>query len=240
MQQGRKKQILELLLKEKRVSVKDLAQRLYISEPSIRRDLCELEKQKLIRRIHGGAILEEHSDSLIKIPFLLREMEDYDAKNIMAQKAIELVHDGDVIMLDASSSAYALIPLLSQRSNVTVITSGVKALMRLAEFGINAYSTGGHLLPSCLSLTDGDSHSMIANYNADVVFFSCRGISDSGMVTDLSIEENLVRKQMILHAKRAVLLCAGEKLNKSYLHNLCHVSELDCVISDVDLPEWHS
>lgn len=238
MHQERKKQILELLLKEKRVSVKELAARLYISEPSIRRDLCELEKQKLLRRVHGGAILEEHSDSYLKIPFLVREMEDYDAKNVMAQKAIELVHDGDVIMLDASSSAYALIPLLAQRANITVITSGVKALMRLAECGINAYSTGGHLLPSCLSLTDGDSHSMIANYNADIVFFSCRGITPDGMVTDLSIEENRVRRQMIDHARQAVLLCAGEKFNKTYLHNLCHVKELARVISDAELPDW--
>lgn len=239
MNQERKKQILELLLKEKKVSVKALANQLYISEPSIRRDLCELEKQKLLRRVHGGAILEEHSESHLKIPFLLREMEDYDAKNIIAQKAIELVRDGDVIMLDASSSAYALIPLLTQRANVTVITSGVKALLRLAECGINAYSTGGHLIASCLSLTDSDSHGMISHYNADLAIFSCRGISPDGMLTDLSIEENLVRRQMMAHAKRSVLLCAGEKFNKTYLHNLCHVSELDLILSDAPLPDWH-
>ena len=238
MNQERKKKILEILLKEKSVSVRDLSQRLYTSEPSIRRDLCELEKQKLLRRIYGGAVLEEHSDSFLKIPFLLREMEDHDAKDIIAKKALEWVNDGDVIMLDASSSAYALIPLLRQRTNVTVITSGVKALMRLAEYGINAYSTGGHLLPSCLSLTDSDSQDMIARYNADTVFFSCRGISPDGMITDLSIEENLVRRAMIRHSKRAVLLCAGEKLGKTYMNNLCHVSEIDAVLSEVELPKW--
>ena len=238
MNQERRKQILELLLKEKRVAVKDLAERLYTSEPSIRRDLSELEKQKLLRRIHGGAVLEEHSDSYLKIPFLLREMEYPDAKNIIAKKAIELVNDGDTVMLDASSSAYALIPLLAQKNNITVITSGVKALLRLAEYGINAYSTGGHLLPSCLSLTESDTLDMITRYNADVCFFSCRGISPTGMLTDLSIEENLVRKKMIAQSRLSVLLCASEKLNQTYMHNLCHVREIDLVLSDGELPQW--
>ena len=59
MNKDREKQILEILLKEKKVNVKDLAARLYSSEPSIRRDLANLQKQNLIRRVHGGAILEE-------------------------------------------------------------------------------------------------------------------------------------------------------------------------------------
>ena len=54
----REKQILEVLLKEKRVTVRQLAKRLFISEPSVRRDLARLEKQNLIKRVHGGAVLE--------------------------------------------------------------------------------------------------------------------------------------------------------------------------------------
>ncbi len=237
MNTERKNQILKILLKKKKVTVSELAQELYISEPSIRRDLSELEREKLIRRVHGGAILEEHSESLIKIPFLLRELEDHDAKTIIAQKAAELVQDGDVVMMDASSSAYAMIPYLAKKSNVTVITNGIKSLMRLSEYGINAYSTGGHLLPSCFALTNDDAHEIISRYNADVAFFSCRGISPDGMATDFSIEENTVRSKMMERSKKSVLLCAGKKLNKTYLHNLCHIRDLTAVISEEELPE---
>ncbi|MBQ7901478.1 MAG: DeoR/GlpR transcriptional regulator [Clostridia bacterium] len=235
MNQERKRQILEIILKEKKVNVKELSKRLFISEPSIRRDLAELEKEKLLRRVHGGAILEEHSDSYIKIPFIIREFEFYDAKNIIAKKAADLVKDGDVIMLDASSSAYAMIPFLADKSNITVITSGVKSLIRLAEYGINTYSTGGRLLPSCLSMIDSDAQDTISNYNADIVFFSCRGLSEDGIATDFSIEENLVRQKMIAQSKRAVLLCAGEKYGKKYMHNLCKVKDIDCVVSEIEL-----
>lgn len=237
MNKEREKYILEKLLKEKKVTVKELAKELYASEPSIRRDLQNLERQNLIKRIHGGAILEENNNSYTKIPFFIRELEDYDAKSIIAEKAAELVKDGDVIMLDASSSAYAMIPFLAQKSNITVITSGVKTLMLLSEYGINAYSTGGRLLSTCLSLVDNDCFNMLSKYNADIAFFSCRGLSADGMLTDFSIEENLVRQKMIEHSKKAVLLCAGEKFNKTYMHNLCSIHNIDCVISEIEFSE---
>ena len=69
MNKNREKEILEILLKQKNVTVKQLADSLFISEPSIRRDLASLEKQHLIKRIHGGAVLEETMLSKNKIPF---------------------------------------------------------------------------------------------------------------------------------------------------------------------------
>ena len=148
----REKQILEVLLKEKRVTVRQLAKRLFISEPSVRRDLARLEKQNLIKRVHGGAVLEETALSKNKIPFLIREYEQSSAKTLIAQKAIELVSDNDVVFLDASTSCYYLIPFLASKRNLTVITNGVKALAKLAEYDITTFSTGGALVNSCLVL----------------------------------------------------------------------------------------
>lgn len=236
MNKEREKHILEKLLKQKRVTVKELAGELYASEPSIRRDLLSLEKQNLLKRVHGGAILDEHSDSYSKIPFVIRELENLDAKIIIAKKAAELVKNGDVIFLDASSSAYAMIPFLAEKINITVITSGVKTMMKLGEYGIHAYSTGGRLLSTCLSLVDGDALETVSKYNAEFVFFSCRGVSPDGRITDFSIEENLVRSKMIEHSRESVLLCASEKLNRTYMHNICSIQKIDHVISEVEDP----
>ena len=236
MNKDREKRILEILLKQKQVTVKALATELYASEPSIRRDLMSLEKQNLLKRVHGGAVLEEHSDSYSRIPFVIRELENFDAKIVIARKAAELVKDGDVIFLDASSSAYAMIPFLAEKINITVITSGVKALLKLGEYGIRTYSTGGRLLSTCLSLVDGDALETVSKYNAEYVFFSCRGVSPEGMATDFSIEENLVRSRMIAHSRKSVLLCTSEKFNKTYMHNICNVQRIDYVISEIDGP----
>lgn len=228
----REKQILEILLKEKRVSVKQLAKALFISEPSVRRDLQSLEKQNLIKRTHGGAILEETALSKNKIPFLLREYEQSSAKAIISKKAIDLIHDNDVIFLDASTSCYYLIPFLASKRNLTVITSGVKTLTKLAEYDISTVSTGGALINSCLSLVGDEAYKTIEKYNADIAFFSCRGVSDSGYLTDISPEENNVRKKMIEHSKKSYLLCAKDKLGKGYFHNLCHKDDITGIIHE--------
>ena len=99
MSKDREKQILEILLKQKKVSVKQLADILFISEPSVRRDLASLEKQHLIKRMHGGAILEETMLSKNKIPFLMREYEQSSDKVLIAQKAIDLIKSSLFIFL---------------------------------------------------------------------------------------------------------------------------------------------
>lgn len=228
----REKRILEILLKEKSATVKELADALFISEPSVRRDLTSLEKQNLIKRVHGGAVLEETALSKNKIPFLIREYEQSSAKVLIAQKAIEYVNDNDVIFLDASTSCYYLIPFLASKRNITVVTNGVKALTKLAEYDINTISTGGALVNSCLALVGEEAYKTIESYNADIAFFSCRGLSADGYLTDIAPEENNARKRMIKHSKKAYLLCASDKFGKQYYHNLCHKDDIDGVISE--------
>lgn len=233
MSAERDKAILELLLKEKQVTVKQLASYLYISEPSIRRDLVRLEKQRLIKRIHGGAMIEEDAISKTKIPFTIRELEQSTAKITIAKKAIDLVSDNDVIFLDASTSAFNLIQFLSTKKNITVVTNGVKALTKLAEYDINTISTGGNLIASCQALVGDDAYRIIESINANIAFFSCRGLSSDGYLTDIAPYENHVRKKMIQQAKRSYLLCASDKFGKQYFHNLCHKDEIDGIISDI-------
>lgn len=230
MNKEREKSILEIAIKEKSVSVKDLAQRLYSSEPSIRRDLCSLEKQKLLRRTHGGAVLDENALSEIKIPFLIRELEKSDEKIKIARKAADLIPDNSVIFLDASTSAYVMIPFLTEKSNLLVITNGIKALTKLSESNINCIGTGGSVINSCLAFVGEDSYRIIEQYNADFCFFSCRGLSEDGRLTDISQPENSVRLKMIAHSEKSYMLCTSDKLNKTYYHNLCTADDISGII----------
>ena len=233
MNKGREKIILEMLLKKKRVTVKELSQALFISEPSVRRDLVELEKQNLVKRIHGGAVLEETAVSKSKIPFIIREYEQSSAKTIIAQKAAEYVKDNDIVFLDASTSAFRVIPFLLSKANITVVTNGVRALLSLADLNINTISTGGRLVNSCLALVGEEAYKTIDSINANIAFFSCRGLSKDGYLTDISQEEDYVRQRMIKNSEHSYLLCATDKFGKKYYHNLCHKDEIDGIISEI-------
>lgn len=238
MSKEREKEILKLLLSKKEITVNELADLLFTSKASIRRDLASLENQQLIKRVHGGAILEENSVSALKIPFVMRELEQTDEKFKIASQAIEYVNDYDVIFLDASSSAYALVPFLATKNHLTVITSGIKTLLKLGEYGIKAISTGGELLPTCQSLVGEECYRTIEKYNANSVFFSCRGLSDDGFLSDMSDSENNVRRKMIEHSKNSYLLCASNKLGHKYFHNLCTVKDISMVLCDTELREY--
>ncbi len=237
MNKEREQYILEKLLANKKVTVKELAKQLYTSEPSIRRDLVSLEKQNLLKRVHGGAILLETALSELKIPFVIRELEQSDAKIRIAKKAIELVKDNDVIFLDASSSAYTLIPFLATKKNITVITSGIKTLSKLAEYNINSICTGGRLMNSCLSLVGEEAYNIIDSFNADIAFFSCRGLSYDGKLTDIADDEDNVRKRMIKNSKKSYLLCASNKIGNVYHHNLCSIDDITAVICENEIED---
>lgn len=235
MNKEREKEILKLLLARKEITVNELSEQLFTSESSIRRDLKSLEKQQLIKRVHGGAVIEENSISTLKIPFVIRELEQSDAKIKMAKEAINYINDYDVIFLDASSSAYNLIPFLAVKNHLTVITSGIKALLKLGEYGIKAISTGGELLPSCQSLVGEEAYKTIEAYNANAVFFSCRGLSDDGFLTDISDSENHVRRRMIENSQKSYLMCASDKIGKKYFHNLCSAGDISKIICDKEI-----
>ena len=140
-------------------------------------------------------------------------------------------------MLDGSTSACAIVPFLADFENLIVITSSAKTSFILGEMGINNISTGGYMINKSLSYVGYDAERTVANYNADVMFFSCRGISSEGWITDNSIEENNLRQIMMKQSKKKILLCDSSKFNKTCLHNLCHAAELDDIISNVKIPD---
>ena len=77
-----------------------------------------------------------------------------------------------------------------------------------------------------------DAERTLSNYNADIAFMSCRGISEDGAVTDSSIAENSMRKLMMQKSVKTYLLCDKSKVGKVYLNTLCEKDEFDGIIWD--------
>lgn len=233
----REKELLTAIEKSEYVSINTLLKSQYTSISTLRRDLIKLEEKGLIIRTHGGVMAVKKSPD-DKIAFFLREGEQSDEKKVIANKAAELVCDGDTVMLDASTSAYCIIPYLAEKcKEIIVITSGSKASYLLGELGINNICTGGKMITKSFSYVGQTAEETVLRYNADIAFFSCRGLSESGYLTDNSVEENDLRRTMIKQSKRNFLLCNSDKLGHTCLNNLCHISEIDGIISETDVPQ---
>jgi len=218
------------LLAQKPYSVKELAEKLFISEPTVRRDLVFLQKKEILSCKRGIVTLKTNSPDQ-RIPLFIRHLEQNEAKQIIARKAASHIKDGYVIMLDASTTAFHLLPFFTEFKNILVITNGAKTALESASMGIRTICTGGEMTLESFSYIGPDAELVLKNYNADIAFFSCRGVAD-GIATDNSIMENDLRKIMIKNSKKKFLLCDKSKFEKTYLNTLCNIDDIDGLITD--------
>ena len=223
----RQGKILELLSENVSISVAKLSKLLYVSQPTIRRDLNALAAQKKVVRTHGGVLLRNLPDE--EIPLMWREEQNNASKKAIAKKAAEYIHNGDIIFMDASSTVSYIIPYLKNFSDIIVITNSPKASLRLGEERIKNYCTGGVLLLHSIAYVGTDAENFISKINADLFFFSSRGYTEDGCITDSSVEESCVKKAMLKNAARSFYLCDSSKKNKKYMYNICRVNEVTVI-----------
>jgi DeoR/GlpR family transcriptional regulator of sugar metabolism len=227
----RQNQIITILKEKKSVSVVELAKMLFIGQATIRRDLDLLQKQNLIKRTYGGAVLMEGLN--VEIPLYVRENDQAVEKESIGENAAKLVHNGDILILDSSSTTYKMIHFLKSKENLTVITNGVKATIALGEIlHTKVYCTSGRLRENSLSLVGEQAKKFISNYQAETLFFSCRGITRETGAMDSSDDEAELRKEMIKISKRVVLLFDSTKFDKTAFYKICDFDKIDYIITD--------
>lgn len=228
----RQEQILAILEDKKSISVTALAKLLYVSQPTVRRDLDNLCRQGKVQRTHGGVVLRKVSDT--EIPLMYREDQNNAAKKAIAEKAAERIRDGDVIFLDASSTVSYLIPHLKKFRDLLVVTNSPKTSIRLGECGIKNYCTGGQLLMHSIAYVGAEAEKFISGINADIFFFSSRGYTEDGRITDSSESEATVKKAMLQNAEKSYYLCDSSKRNKKYAFNVCTTKDIAGILTETE------
>ena len=231
----RQREILNYLKLYGSVSVKKLTGLVYASEATVRRDLNELEKTGQIKRIFGGATLAVAPDR--QVPLYVREKEDGAAKDAICRRASELLRDGAVLFLDGSSTAQTMVRYLPRFRDLIVLTNGLKIVEMLRELHIKVYCTGGLLREDSSVFVGKDALAFLDRFSVDFCFLSCKGMDAEGRLSDTSEEETELRKKVLAISETRVLLLTEQKLNKRYLHTLCHAGEIDHIFTDGILPE---
>lgn len=236
LKEERYDKILEILEEETYTGAQSLAERLYVSMPTIRRDLSELSKRNLIVRSHGGAkkISTEH----IVTPLNFRKSQNHAEKKRISKKATELIGNNDIIFIDASTTAMHMGDYLSGKLGITVVTNGIPLSIALAEKGIKTYCTGGEIQKSSLGYAGSFAQLLVKSFNYDVCFFSCCAISAEGKIVDTSLEENMIRSAAAQNSKKVVFLCDSSKHGLTAPYNLMDINEVSYIITDAqNVPE---
>jgi len=231
----RQLKIMEYIKENTKATVSELAEKYYNSEATIRRDLDALQSQGVIKRTYGGAVWLEGLDS--EIPLYMREGEMRREKESIAQMAANMVKNGDVIILDSSSTTHEMVKYLRGKKNITVLTNGAKTVLSLANLHINVFSTGGKLRENSLSYIGDIAKATIKNFCANKMFFSCRAISSTYGLLDSSIEEAELRRYMMAQSQSSILLCSDDKFEQSSFYHVCDIGNIDCLVTNSQPPE---
>ena len=230
---ARHTEILRLLDSGRCIKVSDLSRQLGVSGETIRRDLDQLEREGAVRRIHGGAI-RVHGRA-VEVPIQSRRERHAEEKRRIARVARDLVHDGETILIDASTSALELAKSLPPK-DVTVVTNSLTAVLELAGLGCNVIATGGLLRRPSLSMVGPVALRTLEERHADTLFLSCRGLTVGEGVTDASDVEADLKRRMLRAAQRAILLADGSKLGRVGFCSICGVTDLHAVVTDRAAP----
>ena len=229
---GMEQRLMELLSPNSATPISRIASSLYVSETTARRYVRELAARGLVIRTHGGCMAGSAAlDS--NTPMHVRFSSEQEDKRRIAAYAAQFIPNGGILFLDSSSTAFHLVPFLSPEQNLTVLTSGLKTAMALAERNVKVICPGGGIHPSNLSMNSAFAIQAVEQFNADVFFFSGDALSDDGEVSDNSYEECLLRRALMRRADKRILLIDPTKRGKRCRYNLCTLADVDlCITTD--------
>ncbi|GEM83084.1 DeoR/GlpR family DNA-binding transcription regulator [Meiothermus hypogaeus] len=228
----RHQEILEMLRRDGRLQVRQLAEHFGVSTVTIRTDLEYLEQQSLLRRTRGGAVPAE--TKRFELPLEETRQVHAREKESIGGYAAGLVRDGETIILDVGSTTTELAKALSPSlRNVVVITSGLNiALLLESHPGITVIVTGGTLRPLQHSLVNPYGSLLLREINADKVFLGCNGVHPDKGFTNTNLQEAEIKRAMMEAARETIVLADHSKIMQVAAARIGPLGAADLLITD--------
>ena len=236
LNEERRRAILEILNREGRVLVLDLAKRFATSQVTIRKDLEDLHAHGLIHRTHGGALPAR--EGALEDP-TLREKEKLHRKEKLriAEAAARLVQEGQVVILDSGTTTTAIARALRHFQNLTIVTNAVNIAAELSGTAVEVILTGGTLRKNSFSLVGPIAEETLHRLNADLLFLGVDGFDVQYGLSTPNLLEAKVNRVMVEVAKRTVAACDSSKFGRRSLSLIAPPQALHEVITDRAAPK---
>ncbi len=230
----RRQYIVALAQKQGRVLVEELSQSLGISQITIRKDLDYLQSRGALQRTHGGALLP--GPGALSDPSL-QEKEGLHSqeKQRISAAAVDLVKEGQCVLLDSGTTTTAIARALKKFSHLTIITNAVNIAAELSGTDFEVLLTGGALRKNSFSLVGPLAEDMLHEIHADVLFLGVDGFDLEVGLTTPNVMESRVNRAMVKAATTVVAVCDSTKFNRRSLSKIVDASAIHHVITDSNL-----
>ncbi len=232
----RRQHILAVAQRHGRVLVEDLSQTLGISRITIRKDLDYLQRRGLLQRTHGGALLPQ-SRTLFDPSLKEKERQHSQEKQRISAAALDLIQEGQCVLLDSGTTTTAIAKGLKKFSQLTVITNAVNIAAELGGTDFEVILTGGLLRKNSFSLVGPLAEDVLHEMHADILFLGVDGFHVEAGLTTPNLMESRVNRAMVKAATLVVAVCDSTKFNRKSLSKIVDVNAIHHVITDANLPK---
>ena len=230
MLNDRQVNILKLLEENNQTSVNELSIQLGVSSATIRQDLSFLESEGLIKRVHGGALLEDAEDLSNRLGF------NYDKKLRIARMAAGLVKDGETILIESGSTNALLARELVKKKNITLITTNVYIARQLRKSKLaDIIILGGLYQPGSESLVGKITRASLDQINFDKAFIGIDGYTAEAGFTLRDLFRAEISSYIIKKASDAIIISDSTKFGKTELTNVCYLPDINRIATDNEL-----
>ncbi|WP_335872819.1 DeoR/GlpR family DNA-binding transcription regulator [Bacillus sp. 2205SS5-2] len=211
------------------IKIQDLVELTNASESTIRRDLSQLEQERFLKRVHGGA--SKLQVKLKEMTVSERSTKNVHEKRMIAQYAANLVEENDCLFIDAGSTTIEMIPFLTQ-PGIVVVTNGLEQMKGLRENGIKTYIVGGEVKPTTGAIVGSIAMDSLRNYRFDKAFLGTNGIHQEFGFTTPDPEEARIKRQSISLSREAYILADESKFGEIAFAKISELEEATIVTNE--------
>lgn len=232
----RQNEILNVIKREKSVSVNELSERFQVTKATIRTDLTRLEQSGEIKRTHGGAVLNVREELE---PRLLDRMNQEEKMRIAAQ-AIDYVNDHEVILIDTGTTAFAFAQALvkSDKKDLMIYSNDMSVLLLLEsrkDFSLNIL--GGKIRSGFHYAYGENLIDELKLYHFDKLFLTASAMDVKSGLTTVHPDLARLKQAMIKASREVIVLTDSTKYGKTHFQRYASLSDIDVLITDSGISE---
>lgn len=229
---ARQEAIVEAVSVGQAVSTDELVRRLGVSAETVRRDLALLEERGAIRRVHGGAA--PLADRRVVEPsFGERRIIRHQAKAELACVAVELLENGQTVIVDIGTTGVAVAQAIPRSFSGTVVTPSLPVAVELADRpDVEVLVAGGRVRGGDLACSNAYTKAFFGDVFADVALLGSGGVDVQAGLTDFHLDEIDVRRTIIANSARSYILADSSKLGQVAPYRVCDLAAVAGLITD--------
>lgn len=233
---------LRSLLKSHNAQVIDLnslAERFHVSVQTIRRDMNVLVAEGLVERTFGGAVIQQGGLN-IEPDIALRQQAAATLKDAIAVEALELIHPGDPIFIDASTTVFALVQRFPHELPLDITTTSLTVVQQAAA-RVKGHVTllGGDYRSSADCVGGTATVEQVSRMRFGAAIMSCRALNIAQGFTEAIAEEAALKRVVISHSERVILLVDSSKIESVSAHHFADLEDIDVLVVDDQIDPEH-